>query len=136
MRASSTGTTLSNQRFIYLTFIVGAILIGLTLRSATVSVLSGLGSPDTMVADLLPMSVLIGAAGAVLSFFIALRNAQAVSFTEQVIVELAKVTWPDREETINSSMVVIVATLFMAGSLAFFDYIWAQVTGLFLFTDG
>ncbi len=126
----------ANQKFIYLFFVSMAILLGATFRSATISILNMIEQPDLLVGGMLSLSALIGAASAVIGFFVALRNAQAVSFTDQTIIELAKVTWPDREETVNSSMVVIIATLIMASSLAFFDLFWARITNLFLFTEG
>ena len=57
-----------------------------------------------------------------------------MNYTDEVIGELVKVTWPSREETTNNSMVVIVASLIFAGSLALFDYVWAQITEIFLFS--
>ena len=67
-------------------------------------------------------------------FFGLLKWRTAVDYTNECVIELVKVTWPDREETTNSSMVVIVASLIFAGSLALFDYVWSQVTEIFLFS--
>jgi len=125
----------SNQKFIYLAFVLGALSLAVTMKSASVAVMATLGQPDNLVAGLLPISTLIAGGVAVGSFFAVLRNQQAVGFTDLVISELVKVKWPDREETLGSSWVVIAATAFLALSLALFDFFWAKVTGVFLFTE-
>ncbi len=123
-----------NTRYITLSFIAFAVVFGLVARSASVDVLLWVGKADTMVAGMMPMSDVIGLSTGVLSFFGALKWRKAVTYTDEVIAELVKVTWPDREETTNNSMVVIVASLIFAGSLAIFDYVWAQITEIFLFS--
>lgn len=124
---------MSNQRFIFLVFLGGALAAGLALRSAAVSGLLLAGQPDLRVLDLVPLSSLIAIVGAFITFFALFRNETAVRYTDEAIGELAKVTWPDREETLNSSMIVIVTTLIFSGSLALFDFVWARVTNIFLF---
>ena len=124
------------QRFIYLAFLIGAVIVGLTFRSATIAGLALAGSPDTMIAGTFPLSTLVGIATGVLSFFIVLRNREAVLFTDEVWVELFKVKWPDREETQNSTFIVVVSTAVLAGSLAVFDLGWGAITERFLYTAG
>lgn len=123
-----------NTRYITISFLAAALVVGLVARSASVDVLLWVGSADTMVAGTLPLSSVIGLVGGTVTFFGALRWRTAVNYTDEVIGELVKVTWPSREETTNNSMVVIVASLIFAGSLALFDYVWAQITEIFLFS--
>lgn len=125
-----------NQRFIVLTFIALAVALGATLRSATVSVLLWTGNADPMIADLVAASGLAGVLGGLLSFFLLLWNRAAVQFTDEVIGELAKVTWPTREETVSASITVVVTTAIFLASLAIFDTLWARVTEVFLFNLG
>ncbi|TNE88652.1 MAG: preprotein translocase subunit SecE [Deltaproteobacteria bacterium] len=65
-----------------------------------------------------------------------LRNEQAVAFTDEVVEELTKVTWPTRDETVRASTTVVVATLFTAAVLGGYDYLWKQVADLVLFNAG
>jgi preprotein translocase SecE subunit len=122
------------QRFIYLVFLSTGAVAGLTVKSASVAAFALLGRPDSLMGGLVPLStgisLLVG--GAI--FVALLRNTEAVIFTDESITELAKVVWPGRDETTNSTMVVIVSTLILAGSLAFFDFVWARVTETFLYT--
>ncbi|MCB9793346.1 MAG: preprotein translocase subunit SecE [Alphaproteobacteria bacterium] len=127
---------MANQRFIVLTFLGIAFVAGLTFRSAAIQTILVMGHSDSMIAGLFPLSSLIGILAAVLTFFILFRTAPAVRYADEAIGELAKVTWPDREETINSSVIVIISTLIFSGSLSIFDFVWARITNLFLFNAG
>ena len=44
--------------------------------------------------------------------------------------------WPDKDETVRSATVVIITTLFIALTLAMYDFVWARVTSTFLFSEG
>lgn len=125
-----------NQRFIVLAFVICSIMVGLVLRSASVAVMLGLGRADTLLGGAVPLSALIALAGGVVCFFILLKNTVAVRFSDEAIGELAKVTWPSREETINSSLVVVATSVIFSSSLALFDFVWARATNFFLFTAG
>jgi len=126
----------SYQRFIYLTFLAGAFTVALTVRSASVATLAALGRPDNMVGGMFPLSVLLAGGSGLITFFVAIRSREAVIFTNEVIVELAKVKWPDRDETVNSTLIVLVATFILAAALAFFDWGWGQITNTFLYSAG
>ena len=136
IRHSIHGSQVHYQRFIYLTFLVCAVILGLTFRSATIAGLAVAGAPDTMLAGTFPISSLVGIGIGIISFLVALRNREAVVFTDEVWVELFKVKWPDREETQNSTLIVVVSTMVLAGSLAIFDWGWGAITERFLYSAG
>lgn len=125
-----------NQRFIVLTFLAVALAIGATVRSATVSILLWTGQADPMLAGFLPASSIAGVLGGVIGFFVLLGNRPAVQFTDEVIGELAKVTWPTREETLNASVTVVFTTTIFLLSLGLFDTVWSKVTEVVLFNLG
>ncbi len=126
---------MSNQRYIILTFVLAAIALGLTLNSAASELLAALGWPDPLLLGILAASTLAGIATGVVTFVVLLRNQKAVSFTDEVIVEVRKVFWPKREEVVNATTVVLVTSGVISGSLAFYDFVWAKITNLFLFTS-
>jgi preprotein translocase SecE subunit len=65
------------------------------------------------------------AAGAGLAIFIALlTNVKVNTFTNEVITELAKVSWPNRKETVLSTGVVSVLVGICSLILFGFDMIW------------
>ena len=126
---------MSNQRFIVLAFLAGAACTGLLVASAAQAIFAMLGVGDAAVLGLVPRSSMAGILGAAVTFFVLVRNQAAVTFTAETITELAKVTWPDREETVRSTSVVIAATVFIAGCLAVFDFVWKRLANIFLFTE-
>ena len=67
-------------------------------------------------------------------FLLLNRHPAVVGFTNEAWTELRRVFWPDKEETVRSTTVVIGVTLFIAFMLGLYDYVWAEVTRLFLFT--
>ena len=92
------------------------------------------GHPDAMVAGIMHQSALIGLVCALVCFIVLIRHKGAVQFTDATVTELARTTWPDREETLRSTTVVLVTTTFIALSLAVFDFVWKRVANIFLFT--
>ena len=55
-----------------------------------------------------------------------------VQFVKEVRVELKKVTWPQRNEIIGSTAVVIVASFAVAFFLGFVDLILQKALGLII----
>jgi preprotein translocase SecE subunit len=125
---------MNNQRYITLTFLAAAAIIGITARSAVVEGIAIAGWADPLFLNLIQLSVIIAIAAGVVSFIVLLRNNAAVSFVDEVVVEMRKIFWPDREETINSTTIVIVTCFILTASLALFDFVWAKVTSTFLFS--
>lgn len=65
------------------------------------------------------------------TFFILLKSAKVNSFTNEVITELGKVTWPNRKETVLSTGVVSVLVGICAMILFGFDVLWGAVVKVF-----
>ena len=64
-----------------------------------------------------------------------MRSRKTIAFTDEVVGELYKVTWPTKDETIRASTTVIMTTLFIAAVLAAYDLVWKNLADLVLFTD-
>lgn len=71
----------------------------------------------------------------VISFFMLNRHPKVISFTDEVLNELRKVTWPEKDETVHGTVVVVGLTLFIASALGIYDYVWAEVTQIVLFSQ-
>jgi preprotein translocase subunit SecE len=124
---------MSNQRYITFAFLGLALVLGVTAKSALAEVFAIAGWPDLLFLNIqlsIYLSIAIGFGG----FFVLLRNKAAVTFTDEIVVELRKIHWPDKEETLNSTSVVLAACLVLACALAAFDFFWAKVTSLLLFS--
>jgi len=122
------------QRYLVLAFLCGAAALAVTVRSAAVNIFGLAGVPDTLVGPV-PLSALLAVASFFISFFALMRHKTAVTFSTQVIREMYKVTWPDREETMRATTVVCLSAIGSATFLALCDYFWAQVTDILIFTS-
>jgi preprotein translocase subunit SecE len=56
----------------------------------------------------------------------------AIQFFREVKVELQKVTFPTRQETVSSTLVVLVLTIIIAAYLGFSDWALARVVKMLL----
>ena len=127
---------MSKQRYVLFAFIIGSILVGLTLQSATVSAFAQFAVPDNRIGGLVTTTTAISILGGGLTFFVLIRTRRALTFSSEVVGELLKVTWPTRDETVRASTTVVLTTLFTAALLAFYDFTWKNLADLFLFTEG
>lgn len=78
-----------------------------------------------------PNSMTVGAIALVVAgivAFVAWSNEKLFNLANEVAGELRKVTWPSREETVNSTFIVIVTTIVAAVILGSMDQFWAFVT--------
>jgi len=57
---------------------------------------------------------------------------EAVQFFREVKVELQKVTFPTRQETVSSTLVVLVLTVIVASYLGFSDWVLARIVQMLL----
>ncbi|MGB0638748.1 MAG: preprotein translocase subunit SecE [Myxococcota bacterium] len=124
-----------NQRYILIGFLGTAAFLGFALRGLAVPLLARLEIVDPQI-GFISGTGLLGLAIGVITFLVMNRHPVVYSFTDESITELRKVVWPGKDETIRSTTVVIVTTLFIALTLAMYDFVWARVTSTFLFTDG
>ena len=127
---------MENQRAVGVLFIIGGVLAGVFFRSLAVAVMGYAVLEDKLVLGIAPQSTLVGLVAGVIALVVLLRNEAARTFTDSVVSELRRVTWPSREETIGNTGIVVGATVFFATLLSSYDFLWAKLTGLFLYTTG
>lgn len=126
---------MQNQRYILMAFLAIAAVVGVTVRSVAIDVLSRVDFGDPQVLAL-NTSGWIGVLSAVLVFATMVRTKRIFIYTDEVVTELRKVAWPSREETLRSSMVVVGFTVALASVLAAYDYLWVTITRAVLFSEG
>ena len=124
-----------NQRYILLGFFSVATFIGFAVRGLAVPLLARMEVVDPQLGPLTGTGIL-GIAVGVITFLAMNRHPIVYGFSDESVTELRKVVWPDKEETVRSSTVVVVTTLFIALTLAMYDFVWARVTSTFLFSEG
>jgi preprotein translocase SecE subunit len=74
---------------------------------------------------------LFAAACGIITFVMLIRSEKVNAFTNEVITELGKVTWPNRKETVLSTGVVSVLVGICAIILFGFDMIWGTLVKVF-----
>ena len=125
-----------NQKYIVMTFLGAAVLIGMSVRGLAIPLLVMVDMGDPLLFGFMNATLLAGLVSGVATFIILNRHPKAFGFTDETVTEFRKVTWPGKNETVRSTVVVLLFSVIVAGSLAFYDVIWARVTNAFLFTDG
>jgi preprotein translocase SecE subunit len=78
--------------------------------------------PDPIVTG--AISAIVG----VLVAFYAYTNPQSRKLADEVVAELGQVTWPSRDETYVSTVVVVVTSVVAAVYTGLFDALWSAVT--------
>lgn len=73
------------------------------------------------------VDVLGGLLAGVVVFIVLRKNAKVFLFTEEVINELSKVTWPVRKETFVSGAVVLVMVGIASLIMSLFDSVWGSL---------
>jgi preprotein translocase SecE subunit len=115
---------------VYLAF--GLVMVWLGVR--TLGLVFGWFGPrfDRILVGDLSLSALAGVAlGAGVTIY-CWRNVKIYQWVTDVILELSKVTWPEKAETQRSTYVVIVFSILIAIVLAGFDFFWKFTTDLLL----
>ena len=82
------------------------------------------GKPSALVVTLGAVLLAVAATAA------ALKNERLFELSGEVTSELQKVTWPTREETVASTIVVIVTVIVASLFLGIFDFVWSWVARL------
>jgi preprotein translocase subunit SecE len=124
-------TQLGYKRYVYAAYFAGAILIAFLASKAIEGAWTRLalwkpafGEPRGEL--IIPLSGLLGAGVALYNW----RQQKTRQLIEEVASELSKVTWPNKEEVMNSTTVVIFTTLFATVFFALMDRFWGFLTNL------
>ncbi|MGH7282786.1 MAG: preprotein translocase subunit SecE [Polyangiaceae bacterium] len=122
---------LGHRRFVYAAYFAGAIAVAFFCSKAMDGGWTRLGLWKPAFGEphdeiVMPVSAVIGGLTA-LYFW---RDNKTRSLAEEVAEELAKVTWPNKQEVTNGTAVVIVTTLFATIFFALMDRFWGFVTNL------
>ena len=125
---------MQHPRYVVLIFAVGGLVAALSTKSASVSLFEQYGIADMRILSVIETSSLIAIALGLLVFVTLLRVRQAVSYVDEVVDEVSKVTWPTREETLKAATTVIGTTVFVAVLIGMYDFLWKALADRFLYS--
>ncbi len=60
-------------------------------------------------------------------FFVLLKHAHVNEVMEEVVSELKKVSWPNRDDVVKSTTVVLVCIVIASVILSIFDLMWGRM---------
>jgi preprotein translocase subunit SecE len=76
------------------------------------------------------IATVVGVVMAVLAVILAWRNNRIRTLSQETVDELAKVTWPTRQETYGATVVVLVTSIVSAVMIFMLDRFWSWLTDL------
>jgi preprotein translocase subunit SecE len=124
-----------NSRIVIFSLLAISWLLAVSIRGLAIPVLARFEVGDPQVILGLNATTLAAVILGTGSFLILNRHPLVVSFANEVVDELRKVTWPDKDDTVQNTVIVIGVTLFIAFALGLYDYVWAEVTQIVLFSQ-
>jgi len=120
---------LGTRRFVFAAYFAFAILVAFIVTKIVSLAWYRLAQWKPQIGDekeeiVMLVSAVVGAALAVYYW----RNKKVHSMIEEIASELAKVTWPTKQEVTNNTTVVIVTTAVATAFFALMDRFWGFVT--------
>jgi preprotein translocase SecE subunit len=116
--------TLGLTRWVQMAFMAFALLLLWVLDKIITLVWDKFREPEPMLVTLLSLAI---AAGATYALY---KQEKVTRVAHEVVGELAKVSWPSRNETQVSTIVVIVTSLIAAAIVGVFDAAWSAITDI------
>lgn len=126
---------MDNQRAITLLNLVVGVAAALFVQSAAVGAIAYLpGFEDPSFGGVVSGSVVAAAIVGALTFAVLNKHERARAFTDTTVDELRKVTWPSRDDTTAQTVVVITAALGFGLLMFIYDFGWANLTKVVLYS--
>jgi preprotein translocase subunit SecE len=116
--------TLGLARWVQLAFMAFAIVLLLIFDRLITIIWDKFAEPDPLLVSAL--AVALGAGCALAAY----RHATVNRLANEVVGELAKVSWPTRDEVQVSTVVVIITSIIAAVIVGSFDAVWSAITDL------
>jgi preprotein translocase SecE subunit len=115
---------LGPERWVQFAFIVLAGVLFFVAERLTAVIWEQFAEPDMTIVS--AVAAIIG----ILAAFLLYRDSRVNALSNEVVGELSKVTWPTKQETYVSTVVVIVTSLIAAVYTGLMDALWSAFTDL------
>lgn len=116
--------TLGLTRWVGLTYMVFGLLVLWLLDKVITLTWTVFAEPNPTLVTVISLAI------AGVATLVVYKNEQVNTVVYEVIGELSRVTWPGRDETTNSTIVVIITSIIAAVILGGFDAAWSAITDL------
>ncbi len=114
------------QKWVNLSLVAAGVLLAFIFHELAMRVVS-LYDLETRVknVDLIVQGLALFLGG--LTFVVLRRHPVTNQFTNEVVEELSRVTWPTQKETSSATVVVIIMVLISGIILGALDYLWTRL---------
>ena len=113
---------------VILAFVALAVMAAFAGRSIAISGFLQFGYPDQQWLGVLSTSQVIAIVLGIATFITLIRVRRIMTYADEVVDELLKVTWPTRDDTVRAAVTVVASTFFMAFLLGGYDIAWKHIT--------
>ena len=122
----------SRERYVVASLVAAAVLLSVVLSKGLqwVAVYAGINDPVLVLGQSVSQ-VFSYAVGLGTGLFV-YKHPRLHELSVEVVDELSRVTWPTKEETGHSTIVVIVTVIICSLYLGVFDAVWLWVTDTIL----
>lgn len=120
--AAAVTSLLGPERWVQFGFIALGFVIFFVVDKVATLVWEQFAEPDPMITA--TSAGVLGLLGA----FFAYRHPETRKLADEVVGELSQVTWPSRDETYVSTIVVVVTSVVAAVYTGVFDALWSAIT--------
>lgn len=119
----------NERKWIVVSYLVITLACAWLLNNIMLIGISYLRVRNPMVLGVLPTSAVISTVLMSIAAVIYFRQPKVEQFSNEVVQEVKKVTWPAKKATYLSTVVVVVCVLVMAIILGFYDWACAKAIG-------
>lgn len=112
----------NDKKWINLSYVLMAMILSWVLNQVASIFIHYLHLPNPLILEVVSVSALISVITVFTAGYFYTRRPSVQTYSIEVSQELRKVTWPTAKMTYLSTIVVVVAVLFMAVVLGVFDW--------------
>jgi preprotein translocase SecE subunit len=123
----------SNRRWIGMAYLVFGVVLWVLVSKFLNTMMMWIGIEEydfQLLGDQFTLTTFIGFVTALSLGLWMYRHPLLSTLSEEVVVELKKVTWPTKAETRAATIVVIITVFIMSFFLGIFDLVWSRLLSL------
>ncbi|HUU02774.1 MAG TPA: preprotein translocase subunit SecE [Myxococcota bacterium] len=120
----------SNRRWVAMFFMGFGFLFWILVTKFIATVMEWIGIEEfdyQVIGERFTLTTLVGLAIAAVVTLVGYRHPRLSVLSNEVVVEMKKVTWPNSQETRGATVVVIITVFIMAVILGVFDLFWSNL---------
>lgn len=123
---------MSNRRVLLFCWLALAVMLAKVFADTLLWGFGTAGIANPKFAGSIDATVLIGSLLAIVTSVVLWKRKEVYDFCFETIDETRKVVWPNKKETRDNTVIVVITSVIMSLILGFFDLIWAKLSNFIL----